>query len=89
MNKKAFYAFRIVLGGYLAYLGAGILIQMINERPGNMAFMIIVAVIFLIVGAGYAVFSLKKVLDIRKEEQQAEDGRDIMEEENGNDHEEE
>ena len=51
MNKKAFYAFRIVLGGYLAYLGAGILIQMINERPGNMAFMIIVAVIFLIVGA--------------------------------------
>lgn len=68
MNKKTGYAFRVVLGGYLAYLGIRILIQMTNERPNNMVLMSVVAVIFTVIGGVYAIFSLKKVWDLRKEE---------------------
>ena len=67
MDKKAGYAFRIVLGGYLAYLGIRILIQMSEERPSNMVFMCVMAVIFTVIGCGYAIYSLKKVWDMRKE----------------------
>ena len=38
MNKKAWYTFRIVLGGYLAWLGIRMLIEMVNEKPNNMVF---------------------------------------------------
>ena len=68
MNKKAGCGFRIAVGAYLAYLGGSILYQMTKEKPSNMALMVAVAVVFLIVGAGYAVINIKKLLDIRKEE---------------------
>ncbi len=68
MNKKAGYAFRIVLGGYLAWLGIRMLIQLYNERPSNMVFMGIMSVIFTVIGGGYAIYSLKKVLELKKEE---------------------
>lgn len=77
MNKKGVYAFRIVLGGYLAYLGISILIQMYNERPTNMVVMCAAGAAFLVIGGGYAAFSLKKVLDIRKEERGA--GAEVQE----------
>ena len=68
MDRKAVYAFRIVLGGYLAYLGIRMLIQMADERPSNMVFMSVIAVIFTVVGGGYTIYSLKKVWEIKKEE---------------------
>lgn len=68
MNRKAGYAFRIVLGGYLAYIGIRILMQMIDKRPSNMVFMSVMAVIFVVIGSAYAIYSLKKVWDMRKEE---------------------
>ena len=68
MNKKAGYAFRIVLGGYLAYLGIRLLLQMVKEKPSNMILMCVVGAIFLIIGGGYAIYCMKKVWDIIKEE---------------------
>lgn len=68
MNKKAGYAFRIVLGGYLAWLGIRMLIELSNERPSNMVSMGIISVVFTIIGAGYAIYCVKKVLDLKKEE---------------------
>lgn len=61
MNKKAGYAFRIVLGGYLAWIGIRMIIQMMNERPSNMVFMCVMGGIFVLVGAPYAIYSLKKM----------------------------
>ena len=61
MNKKAGYAFRIVLGGYLAWIGIRMIIQMVNERPSNMVFMCVMGGIFVLVGAPYAIYSLKKM----------------------------
>ena len=47
MNKKSGYALRIVLGGYLTYLGIRILSEMIQQRPSNMTLMSVLAVVFL------------------------------------------
>lgn len=68
MNKKAAYALRIILGGYLAYLGVRILILMVREKPTNMIFMCVMSAVFIVVGGGYAVYCLKKLFDIRKGE---------------------
>lgn len=68
MNKNAAYALRIVLGGYLVYLGIRILILMVQEKPADMILMCAMSVIFIAVGGGYAGYCIKKVLDIRKEE---------------------
>lgn len=80
MNKKAGYAFRIVLGGYLAYLGIRMLIQMADERPNNMVLMSVMAVIFTVIGGGYTICSLKKVWDLRKEEMGGADVSAVEEE---------
>ena len=39
MNNRTGYGLRIVLGGYLAYLGIRMLIQTVSEKPANMMFM--------------------------------------------------
>ena len=54
MNKKSGYALRIVLGGYLTYLGIRILSEMIQQRPSNMTLMSVLAVVFILVGVAYA-----------------------------------
>lgn len=82
MNKKTGYVLRIVLGCYLAYLGVKIANQMIRSKPTNMAVMCVSAVIFFAVGAGYAIYCLKKLFDIRKQEM-GESG-DSEEDENRN-----
>ena len=60
MNKKAWYTFRIVLGGYLAWLGIRMLIEMVNEKPNNMVFMCVMSVIFILIGLAYAIYYVKK-----------------------------
>lgn len=70
MNQKAAYAFRIILSGYLAYLGVKLLIEMTKEKPSNMIFMMAMGVVFLVIGAGYAVYCMKKVWDIMKAEKE-------------------
>ena len=62
MNKKAWYTFRIVLGGYLAWLGIRMLIEMVNEKPNNMVFMCVMSVIFILIGLAYAIYYVKKTL---------------------------
>ena len=65
MNQKSSYAFRLVLGGWLTYLGVSLLYQMYKERPSNMVLISVIAVIFVIVGAVCAIHSLLKILGIR------------------------
>ena len=70
MNNRTGYGLRIVLGGYLAYLGIRILIQTVNERPANMMFMGAIAVLFTMAGIAYAVYSVKKVWELKKAEKE-------------------
>ena len=65
MNQKSSYAFRLVLGGWLTYLGISLLYQMYKERPSNMVLISAIAVVFVIVGAVCAIHSLLKIFGIR------------------------
>lgn len=69
MNKKSGYALRIVLGGYLTYLGIRILSEMIQQRPSNMTLMSVLAVVFILVGVAYAGNAICKTfeIDIKKQ----------------------
>lgn len=69
MNKKSGYALRIVLGGYLIYLGIRILSEMIQQRPSNMTLMSVLAVVFILVGVAYAGNAICKTfeIDIKKQ----------------------
>ena len=64
MNKKSGYALRIVLGGYLTYLGIRILSEMIQQRPSNMTLMSVLAVVFILVGVAYAGNAISKTFEI-------------------------
>ena len=64
MNKKSGYALRIVLGGYLTYLGIRILSEMIQQRPSNMTLMSVLAVVFILVGVAYAGNAICKTIEI-------------------------
>ena len=69
MNKKSGCALRIVLGGYLTYLGIRILSEMIQQRPSNMTLMSVLAVVFILVGVAYAGDAICKTfeIDIKKQ----------------------
>ena len=68
INQSAACPRRFVLGGYLAFVGVTLLSQMVRQKPPHMILMCALSVVFVIVGGGYAIYSLKKLLDIRKEE---------------------
>lgn len=74
-NRKTGYALRIVLGGYLAYLGVRLLLQMLEEKPSNMVVMSVAAVLFIIIGGGYALYSIKKVIDISRADREEGDAQ--------------
>lgn len=69
MNKKSGYALRIVLGGYLTYLGIRILSEMIQQRPSNMTLMSVLAVVFILDWSAYAGNAICKTfeIDIKKQ----------------------
>ncbi len=68
MNKKSGLVLRIVAGMYLVYLGIRIIQQVYQEQPSNLALMVGMSIIFIVVGAGYAVISAKKVWALNKEQ---------------------
>lgn len=70
MNSKYPYIFRIVLSGYLVYLGGRILYVMIEEKPVNMGAMSFLGALFIAIGGAYAVYSGKNLWKILKNEKE-------------------
>lgn len=68
MNKKAGLVLRIILGGYLTFLGVSLLIQMIQIRPSDLVLKGTIAVVFILVGGGYAFANIKSVYKMIKAE---------------------
>lgn len=65
MNKNIGSILRIVLGGYLIWLGISICLQVVNERPSNMVFICFVSAFFILTGSGYAIYCLLKMTGVR------------------------
>lgn len=72
MNEKSRLILRVVAGLYLAYLGIQMIRGLIADRPENFAFMAAMAVIFIVVGIGFVIFSAKNVIALKNEEPETE-----------------
>ncbi len=68
MNIKAKHALRIVIGGYLAYLGISLFKQAVFDGVGNIMLGACLGPVFTVIGLAYAISALRKVLKIRKDE---------------------
>ncbi len=80
MNNKSGHVIRIILGAYLAYLGVRILIQVIKTEPSNSEIMGVLSVLFIIIGAGYAIFSIRNFIKAYKSENAKNSGIDETQE---------
>lgn len=68
MNKKSGLVLRIILGGYLVFLGVSLLMQMIQQQPSDMVLKSGIAVVFIAVGGFYAVHNIKAFYKMIKAE---------------------
>lgn len=68
MNKKSGLVLRIILGGYLVFLGGSLLMQMIQQQPSDMVLKSGIAVIFIGVGGFYAFHNIKAFYKMIKAE---------------------
>lgn len=83
MSKKTLTIIRIFIGVYLAVIGVRILMQITETRPNNMAIMGVLAVIFILIGAAYTVYTVRRLLDIIKSEKEPDQGHVQEEEDTG------
>lgn len=77
MNKQMMYTIRILLGGFLAFIGIRLLIQITDQRPTNTVPLGLFAGVVIIVGAVDALFSFRKLwLMLRPEDSAPDAGED-------------
>lgn len=77
MNQRGRYILRIVLGGYLAFIGGNLTWEMWTEKPSDMAFKMFMGIVFLVIGVGYTIWSIKNVVgelktDLDKQQKEAD-----------------
>lgn len=77
MNKQMMYTIRILLGGFLTFIGIRLLIQITDQRPTNTVPLGLFAGVVIIVGAVDALFSFRKLwLMLRPEDSAPDAGED-------------
>lgn len=86
-NGRVF--FRVIVGGYLAYLGFGLVRDAITEKPANYIIFLLVGAAFTAIGLFWAVRSIQLHLKEQKEEQAAAQDEDEQEADNNDNEKEE
>lgn len=77
MKKQMMYTIRILLGGFLTFIGIRLLIQITDQRPTNTVPLGLFAGVVIIVGAVDALFSFRKLwLMLRPEDSAPDAGED-------------
>ena len=76
MNNKSGHIIRVILGVYLAYLGVRILMQVIKTESSNSGVMGVLSVLFILIGGGYAIFSIRNLIKVYKSENAKNSGID-------------
>lgn len=66
MNKKSGIAIRIVLGGYLVFLGVSLLVQAIQIKPSDFALKAALSLLFIGVGGAYAFSYIRRAYKLLK-----------------------
>lgn len=63
MNKKRSTALRIVLGAYLTFIGGQLMYDVVTEKPSDMTLKCAMAAVFMIIGVGYIIWSIRGAVD--------------------------
>ena len=61
MKNKSGLVLRIILGMYLVFLGGNLLTEMVKMKPSDYMLKSFLAVIFILVGIGYAFHNIKAI----------------------------
>ena len=70
MNKKTNYILRLILGMYLTFLGINLIRETLVSHPSDLAFKIFMGIIFIVIGAGYTIWIIKRMVASKKAEQE-------------------
>ena len=70
MNKKTNYILRLMLGMYLAFIGVNLIRETLAAHPSDLAFKLFMGIIFAIIGAGYTIWIIKRMVSSKKAEQE-------------------
>lgn len=74
MKKKSGLVLRIILGMYLVFLGGSLLMEMVKMKPSDYMLKSFLAVIFILVGIGYAFHNIKAIYKMVNEETEETQG---------------
>ena len=69
-NNRTGNIFRIIAGAYLAYLGVQLVTQTVQQKPTNEIFNIVMGILFIVVGAWFAIGALRGILKEQKQERE-------------------
>ncbi len=75
MKKKSIYILKVILGGYLVFIGVSLFVLMQQQKPSNMIFLSVVGAVCAVIGISYAVYFLMKVFNIKNKDRQSDSGR--------------
>lgn len=79
MKKKSGLVLRIILGMYLVFLGGSLLTEMVKMKPSDYMLKSFLAVIFILVGIGYAFHNIKAIYKMVNEETEETPGAHLEE----------
>lgn len=61
MSKSRVF-FRVIVGGYLAYLGAGLVKDAVTEQPDNYILYAAMGIVFLVIGVVWCGLAIQKII---------------------------
>ena len=68
MNNRGQMLFRIIAGIYLAYQGVNLLTKVIRNKPDNYMLYAVFAIVFIVVGVVFLIWSVKLLVKSEKED---------------------
>ena len=78
MNKKSRWVLRLILGGYLVFLGVSVLVQARQTQPGDLIIKVLFGVLFIVVGVFYSFTQIKRMHNSVKKESGTNSDSDAM-----------
>lgn len=78
MNKKTNYILRLMLGMYLAFIGVNLIRETLAAHPSDLAFKLFMGIIFVIIGAGYTIWVIKRMVSSKKQSKRSKNVRKLL-----------
>lgn len=74
MNKKSGLVLRLILGGYLVFLGVSVISQAMKTQPSDLVIKAFFGVLFIAVGGFYAFINIRRMFHLMEKESRSNSG---------------